>query len=114
MNILAEEFPKIHTQFITEPEPTCILTYEIDPLYCFEISIILLPSGYVGFEVYRVERGVPKHAMESRCDEGTLLVARRYLRENTRTILKKIKEEDVLTPLLKTEYAFNAKYNARS
>ena len=63
--------------------------------------------------MYRVELGVPKLAVMGWCDEGSLLGVKRYLRENTRLYLKKMKQEDVLTPFLKKEQAFTAKYNAR-
>lgn len=99
LNVLAEEFPKISAELVTHPESVAILKHvAVDMLYRFEILIKPLPDGTVGFEVHRVEGGMPTLALDGRCDEGALLLVRRYLRENTKAYLKRIKDEDVITP----------------
>lgn len=114
LNVLLEEFPKISAKFITEPEPAAILKHVAVDRFCrFEISLKPLPDGTVGFEVYRVEGGMPTLALDGRCDEGTLLIVRRYLRENTRAYLKRIKDEDVLTPFRALEEKFTIKHDGR-
>ena len=56
--ILREEFPIISSEIATTKESVAILTYwVVDRLFRFEISLLALQDGRVGFEVYRNEGG---------------------------------------------------------
>lgn len=114
-NVLDEEVPELFMEGVTaHPKPMAILKYVISELYRFDITIAPLPDGRVGFEVYRVEVGVPLLAVEGPCDEGALFGVRLYLREKIRDHRKKIKNEHVLTShLLRKEAAWTARHNGR-
>lgn len=112
--ILLEEFPTISAEIATTQESVAVLTYwVVDSIFKFEVSILPLQDGQVGFELYWVEGGNPVLACEGCCDEGSLLTVRLYMREKSREYRKKWQQGDVLTAYLKKEHAFVAKHNAR-
>ena len=113
LNVLARDYPKMHAELITEPEPVAILTHHVDTLLKFEIRIVPEAPGLVGFEVNRTWGGAPTMVAFGPCNEASLLLVLQFMRENIRKHRKTMRDNDILTPLLRKEGIFTAKYNAR-
>lgn len=113
LNVLAREYPKMHAELITEPEPVAILTHHVDTLLKFEVRVVPEAPGLVGFEVNRTWGGAPTMVAFGPCNEGSLLLVLRFMRENIRKHHKTMRDNDILTPLLRKEGIFTAKHNAR-